>query len=322
MPPEVEEPREGGSHSFVDGEVTIEVPATSANLGPGFDCFGIALDYVDTLTASISDRVEVTVEGEGAGSLPLGDRHLVVRALLHACARVGVEVPGVRLHCVNRIPHSRGMGSSSAAIVGGLALARALLRDSEPLTDDVLLQLANELEGHPDNVAAAIFGGFTISGQDRRTDPVEVWAVPSPVAAGISAVVFIPPTPLSTKLARGLLPETVPHGEAAANAGRSALLVAALAQAPDQLFRGTEDFLHQAYRASAMPDSATLVGKLRAAGVPAIVSGAGPTVLAFTAPGLREPEDLLAECPEGWRSLHLGVGGRGVRQVSGSNRSE
>lgn len=314
----VEEARPGPRPRFVEGQVTVEVPATSANLGPGFDCFGIALDHVDTLTASIADQIEVTVEGEGAGKLPLGDRHLVVRSMLHALAKVGVNLPGVRLHCVNRIPHSRGMGSSSAAIVGGLALARALLREPHQLTDEVLLELANELEGHPDNVAAAIFGGFTISGQDLRTDPVEVWAVRAPVAADVSAVVFIPPTPVSTKVARGLLPDTVSHRDAAANAGRAALLVAALAQAPDQLFRATEDFLHQAYRASAMPGSAELMHTLRARRVPAIVSGAGPTVLAFAAPGLPKPADLLAACPEGWRALHLGVGGAGVRQVAPS----
>lgn len=317
MPPEVQEPPKRAGGPFVDGEVTVEVPATSANLGPGFDCFGLALDYTDTLTASIADAIDVTIEGEGAGQLPLGDRHLVVRSMLHAFAKVGVEVPGVRLRCVNRIPHSRGMGSSSAAIVGGLALARALLREPA-VSDDMLLEWANELEGHPDNVAAAIFGGFTISGQDRLTDPAEVWAVRSPVAADLTAVVFIPPTAVSTKVARGLLPDTVTHRDAAANAGRAALLVAALAQAPDQLLRGTEDFLHQTYRAHAMPESAELMRTLRAQGVPAIVSGAGPTVLAFAAPGLREPADLLAACPEGWRALHLRVGGAGVRQVAAS----
>ena len=315
--PQVTEPRADRTSPFVDGEVAVQVPATSANLGPGFDCLGLALDYVDTLTASIGEGIEVTVEGEGAGKLPGGDRHLVVRAMLRAFAEVGVEAPGIRLHCVNRIPHSRGMGSSSAAIVGGVALARALLREST-LSDQALLALANELEGHPDNVAPAIFGGFTISGQDLRSDPVDVWAVRSPVAAEISAVVFIPPTAVSTKTARGLLPDTVPHGDAAANAGRAALLVAAFSHAPDQLFRATEDFLHQGYRASAMPESAALMHRLRADGVPAIISGAGPTVLAFTAPGLRGSEELVATCPAQWRALHLRVGGPGVRQLADS----
>lgn len=299
---------------FVDGEVTVEVPATSANLGPGFDSLGVSLGYVDTLTASIADEIIVTVEGEGEGRLPVGDRHLVVRSMMAAFARVGVQPPGVRLHCVNRIPHSRGMGSSSAAIVGGLALARALVRDRAALTDQVLLELANELEGHPDNVAPAIFGGFTISGQVHRAEGVHVWAVPSPISPDVSAVVFIPPTAVSTKAARGLLPDSVPHADAAANSGRAALLVAALNGAPDYLHRATEDFLHQSYRASAMPDSYALMQNLRADGVPAIISGAGPTVLAFVAPGLREADSLLAECPTGWRALHLPVGGDGVRE--------
>lgn len=301
---------------FRDGEVTVEVPATSANLGPGFDSLGVSLGYFDTLTASISDSIEVSVEGEGEGRLPTGDRHLVVRSILAAFARAGVGAPGVRLHCVNRIPHSRGMGSSSAAIVAGLALGRALLVDREPLTDHVLLELANEIEGHPDNVAPAIFGGFTISGQVQRGDGPHVWAVPSPINPQISAVVFIPPTSVSTKTARGLLPESVPHSDAAANSGRAALLVAALNNAPEYLHRATEDFLHQSYRSSAMPDSYALMQQLRADGVPAIISGAGPTVLAFTAPGLRSAESLMVECPVDWQALHLEVGGSGVREIA------
>lgn len=299
---------------FVDGDVTVEVPATSANLGPGFDSLGLALDYFDTLTASVVERTEVTVDGEGAGRLPLGERHLVVRSMRRAFEHVGVKASGVRLHCVNRIPHSRGMGSSSAAIVGGLAIARALLRDQERLSNEVLLALANEIEGHPDNVAPAILGGFIISGQDKRNGAHDVWAVRSPLNPDLSAVVFIPPTPLSTKTARGLLPDSVPHGDAAANAGRAALLIAALSTAPEYLHRATEDFLHQDYRASAMPDSAQLMRRLRAGGVPAIISGAGPTVLAFTGPGLLDADALIAECPQAWRALHLGVRGHGVRE--------
>ncbi|HWU33487.1 MAG TPA: homoserine kinase [Marmoricola sp.] len=304
-----EEPRRGNTSPFVEGAVTIEVPATSANLGPGFDSLGLALDYFDTLTASIAEGISVVVEGEGEGRLPSGARHLVVRSMMRAFEHIGVDVPGVQLQCVNRIPHSRGMGSSSAAIVGGLALARALLRDSSSIGDDVMLMLANEIEGHPDNVAPAIFGGFTISGQDED----DVWAIRSPINSDLSAVVFIPPTPLSTKTARGLLPDSVPHKDASANAGRAALLVAALATEPAYLLRATEDFLHQNYRASAMPESAQLMQRLRDAGVPAIISGAGPTVLAFTAPGLRDADSLIEDCPAGWRALHLGIGGSGVR---------
>jgi len=300
---------------FIDGEVVVDVPATSANLGPGFDALGLALDYVDTLRASIGERFKVTVEGEGEGRLPHGDRHLVVRAMQRAFEHVGVEAPGVRLHCVNRIPHSRGMGSSSAAIVGGLALARGLLRDRSALDNDVLFALANELEGHPDNVAPAIFGGFTISGQDKRVEPADVWVLQADLDPQLSAVVFIPPNPLSTKTARRLLPAKVPHGEAAANAGRAALLVAALQGNPQHLLRATEDFLHQDYRASAMPESADLMKHLRAMGVPAFISGAGPTVLALVGSGLPEVAHVLGRCPEGWRALALGIGGEGVRVV-------
>ncbi|MGN6161070.1 MAG: homoserine kinase [Marmoricola sp.] len=299
---------------FVDGEVTVEVPATSANLGPGFDSLGLALGYVDTLTASVADDITVTVEGEGEGHLPMGDRHLVVRSMIAAFAHAGVDLPGVRLHCVNRIPHSRGMGSSSAAIVGGLALARALLRDRQLLTDDVLLALANRIEGHPDNVAPALLGGFTISGQTQGAADIDVWAVAAPLSPEIGAVVFIPPSPVSTKAARGLLPDSVPHADAAANAGRAALLVAALGGNYDYLHRATEDFLHQSYRSTAMPDSFALLERLRDDGVPAIISGAGPTVLAFTAPGLRAADALIPECPPGWRAMALEVGGNGVRE--------
>lgn len=296
---------------FVPGPVTVEVPATSANLGPGFDCFGLALDLHDTLTAEVVDTgLTVEIVGEGADSLPRDESHLVVRSMAAAFAAAGVETPGLRLRCENVIPQARGLGSSSAAIVGGLALARALLEDGTAvLPDTVLLTLATRIEGHPDNVAPALFGGFVISGQDAE----DVWADQARIAPEVAAVAFVPPGGVSTEAARGLLPAEVAHAAAAANTGRAALLVAALADAPQRLLRATEDFLHQEYRAPAMPESLALVHALRAEGLAAVVSGAGPTVLVLTTD---EPAGLVARCPEGWTSYALAVDHAGVRTVT------
>jgi homoserine kinase len=294
---------------FNAGPVTVAVPATSANLGPGFDCLGLALDLHDRLTGEVVDAgLEVEVVGEGAESLPRDERHLVVRSMRAAFKVLGVEPPGLRLRFENSIPQSRGLGSSSAAIVGGLALARALVSDGGRFDDHSLLFLANQIEGHPDNVAPAVVGGFVVSGQTQD----EVWAISAPIASAIAAVAFVPPTGVSTEAARGLLPEQVPHAVAAANTGRAAVLVAALAGAPDQLLRGTEDFLHQEYRSSAMPESFALVTALRAEGLAAFISGAGPTVLVLTADGA----DLSGRCPQGWTCHPLGVDHEGVRVVT------
>jgi homoserine kinase len=300
--------------SFVAGEVRVAVPATSANLGPGFDSLGLALGLHDELTASVLDEgLEVEVEGEGAGTLALDETHLVVRSMWAGFGAMGVAPPGIRLQCRNVIPHARGLGSSSAAIVGGLGLARALVDDGPSrLPDDALVSLAADLEGHPDNVAPAALGGFVVSGrEDDRW-----YAVPAPVDSRVRTVVFVPPHPLSTELARGLLPDTVPHADAAADAGRTALLVAALGGAPEHLLAATRDYLHQAYRRPAMPDSLALVDSLRSDGVPAVVSGAGPTVLVFVAdgvPALPAADDLGARCPDGWTVLTLDVDRLGVR---------
>jgi homoserine kinase len=292
--------------------VRVVVPATSANLGPGYDALGLALDLHDELTAEVTDGdLEVTVEGEGAGTLALDETHLVVRSMWAGFAAMGVTPPGVRLRCRNAIPHARGLGSSSAAIVGGLALARALVADGDSkLPDAELVALAADLEGHPDNVAPAALGGFTIAGREG-----ERWyAVRAPVDPRVRVVVFVPPFSLSTELARGLIPETVPHADAAADAGRAALLVAALAGAPEHLLTATRDYLHQSYRRPAMPDSLALVDQLRADGVAAVVSGAGPTVLAFVTDG-PDVADVADRCPEGWTARGLDVDGDGVRVV-------
>jgi homoserine kinase len=297
---------------FVEGPVRVSVPATSANLGPGFDSLGLALDLRDRLEAEVLPAgLVVEVQGAGAHDVPLDETHLVVRAMRAGFAAMGGQPAGLRLSCTNVIPHARGLGSSSAAIVGGLALARGLVVDGEAtFGDDAMFDLAATIEGHPDNVAPALYGGFAISGHEAG----EFYAVGSPVDPQVGVVVFVPPTGVSTELARGLLPPTVPHADAAADAGRTALLVAALAGRPEQLWRGTRDYLHQDYRRAAMPESLALVDRLRAAGVPAVVSGAGPTVLAFCGwPDATSAEALLAQTPEGWAAHPLAVDHAGVR---------
>jgi homoserine kinase len=287
--------------TYVQGPVSVSVPATSANLGPGFDSLGLALSMRDELTAEVTaGGLEVEVSGAGAQDVPRDETHLVVRAMRAAFDLMGAQPPGLRLSCTNVVPHARGLGSSSAAIVAGVVLARGLVAGGALLADDqALFGLAARLEGHPDNVAPAFFGGFAISGRD---DDGEFYSVGSPVDPRVQTIVFVPPTPVSTEVARGLLPTAVPHADAAADAGRAALLVAALAGQPEHLLRATRDHLHQEYRRPAMPASLDLVDQLRADGVPAVVSGAGPTVLAFT--DARGAAALLGRCPDGW-AVHL-----------------
>ena len=296
--------------AFAEGTARVTVPATSANLGPGFDSLGLALDLRDELAGEVTGSgLDVEVRGVCADDVPRDESHLVVRAMRAAFAAMEVSPPGLRLSCDNVIPHGRGLGSSAAAIVGGAALARALVVDGETLLDDdALFRLAARIEGHPDNVAPALLGGFVISGREGAN----FFALPSTVDSRISVVVFVPPDPVSTEVARGLLPDQVPHADAAADAGRTALLVAALAQRPEHLFLATRDFLHQDFRRAAMPDSLALVDRLRADGVAATVSGAGPTVLAFTA-GRHSATDLCERCPPSWECQHLQIDRVGVR---------
>lgn len=302
--------------TFVNGSVSVAVPATSANLGPGFDCLGLALDLCDRLTAEVAEAgvLEIEIIGEGAETLPRDERHLVVRSMRRAFERAGVDQPGLRLRFENAIPQSRGLGSSSAAIVGGLALARALLADGSALDDSDLLDLANRIEGHPDNVAPALLGGFVVCGQDADR---AVWSVQPALDPAVRAVAFVPPDGVSTEAARGLLPAEIGHADAAANSGRTALLVAALAGETDQLLRATEDRLHQVFRASAMPASYELVTRLRADGHAAVISGAGPTVLVLTvAQAAADLDALLARTPAGWVGAVREVDRTGVRVVT------
>jgi homoserine kinase len=260
----------------------VRVPATSANLGPGFDALGLALGLYDDVVAQVSDDpgIRVDVHGEGADSVPRDHRHLVAKSMLRGFDALGGRPRGLDLVCANRIPHGRGLGSSAAAIVSGLLLARALVVGGEDrLPDAELLELAVALEGHPDNVAACLYGGVVVA-WTRSTGGTDVLRLrPAP---GIVPVVCVPSTAVATKKARALLPETVPHADAAFNAARAALLVPALTSRPDLLLEATDDRLHQQYRRPAYPRTGDLVAKLRAAGIAATVSGAGPTVLALT----------------------------------------
>ncbi|RSN14216.1 homoserine kinase [Nonomuraea sp. WAC 01424] len=280
--------------------VRIRVPATSANLGPGFDALGLALTLYDDVEATLTAEpgVRVSVEGDLAGAVDLGEGHLVIRAMREAYARMGAPQPeGIRLRCVNRIPHARGLGSSSAAVCAGILAARAL--SDADLSDDDVFALATEMEGHPDNVAPCLAGGLTVAWTDHAGVPRMVKLAPD---ERVRPVAVVPSTRLSTETARGLLPKDVPHKDASFNAGRAALLIAALTSRPepDLLLAATEDRLHQPYRAPAMPESAHLVERLRAVGVPAVVSGAGPTVLAFSSP---DTQDLIA--PEVGNDWHI-----------------
>lgn len=296
------------SVDFSTAPVSARIPATSANLGPGFDALGLALSMFDELTARVTNSgLYVEIAGEGA-QLPTDESHLVVRAMRAAFARLGGQPPGLALRCVNRIPHGRGLGSSAAAIVAGLVLARALVVEGPArLHDDELLALATELEGHPDNVAACLYGGLTIA----WSDATGVRAVRLDVDRSVSPVALVPPFEASTELARGLLPASVPHADAAFAAGRSALLVAALTGRPDLLLPATDDRLHQGYRSPAMPDSATLVAELRRAGLAAVVSGAGPTVLVLRSND-SEADAVQALVPQGWEVHWLPISSSGA----------
>lgn len=279
--------------------VRVRVPATSANLGPGFDALGVALALHDDVEVRAlgSPEVVVDVVGEGAGQVPTGEDHLVVRALRHALDHAGAPQTGLHLTCRNRVPHGRGLGSSAAAVVAGILAARALVAEPESLDDDVALALATELEGHPDNAAPALLGGATVAWSEPARDgaPGPVRATGLAVHPSVAPVAVVPPGHLSTARARGVLPAQVPHADAAFQAGRAALLVEALGRRPDLLLAATEDRLHQGYRRPVMPESLALVDALRARGVPAVVSGAGPTVLALARSAATAPDGVPVE---------------------------
>ncbi|MBA3265149.1 MAG: homoserine kinase [Nocardioidaceae bacterium] len=298
---------------FVAGNVTVRAPATSANLGPGFDSLGLSLELYDEVQASVaSSAVPVEISGEGQDILPRDERHLVLRAMRATFDFLRAPQPGLQVKCRNFVPQARGLGSSSAAIVAGLRLAEGLV-DGASLSAAEALELAIELEGHPDNVAACLFGQLTVAWVAEGGESGTAGAVSLAVNPLVRPVLFIPPDPMPTEASRRLLPETVGHGEAARNSGRAALLVAALTMHPDKLFVATEDRLHQEFRRSAMPESLHLVDQLRAVGEAAVLSGAGPTVLALSTAA--KPIDLSGWCPAGWGVAELAVDLRGAHLV-------
>ena len=275
----------------------VSVPASSANIGPGFDSFGLALELRDRYAAQVLDEpnFDVDVSGEGASEVKKDAKNLVIKSMLR-----------------------RGLGSSASAIVGGLTLARSLVLTGEQyMSDDDLITLATELEGHPDNVAAAFYGGATIAwieksvGADGVSSEVGK-AVSLKVDDRIKALLLIPDNQLATAKARKLLPETIPHQDAVLNSSRSALLVHALAERPDLLFTATEDLLHQNYRESAMPKTIALVEKLRGAGLAAVVSGAGPSVMVLYSNSEDEIDQVAALAP-GFNALKLEIAKTGAQ---------
>ena len=309
--PVVREPAR--AHEVAPGRsVVVRVPATSANLGPGFDTLGLALSVYDEIvvTSLPVGELEIEVEGEGAQFVPRDGSNLIVRTIAYAFEALGRRMPGLRIAARNVIPHGRGMGSSGAAVVSGLLAAKGLLEGIVDVGDETLLRLATELEGHPDNVAPALFGGLTIAWMDED-GPEHKKLI---VHRGVAPLVLVPEFTMSTEVARSLQPLQVPREDAIFNVSRSALLIAALMQSPELLHAATADKLHQNYRAQAMPETDRLVRALRDAGFAAVVSGAGPSVLVLAdGPGQRLEAAAIAGsvCDTPWEALMLAVDVKG-----------
>jgi homoserine kinase len=363
--------------SWAQSPAVVRVPATSANLGPGFDAFGLALAMYDQVEARVTGGgLAVTVRGEGEETATAGERHLVVRAMRAAFGAMGGQPDGIALRCTNVIPHGRGLGSSAAAVVAGILAARALVADgADRLPGAGVLRLAVELEGHPDNVAACLAGGLTVAwrpqmagagaagagmagagmagngvagaagagaglvpgadvvpanggqaddgpaGGEPAGGPVRLLRLD--VLGAVTAVACVAPIAMATHEARLALPASVPHADAAANAARSALLLAALTSDPAVLFDATEDYLHQRYRSAAMPQTADLLARLRRAGVAAVVSGSGPSILALglagEQPGLAVVDSIARETGIAWRVTPLKVDRQGATVQPGGN---
>ena len=298
---------------------TAEVPASSANLGPGFDSMGLAVSLYDEIVVETTDfGLNVEVEGEGAGQVPLDGSHLVVRAIERGLSENGLSAPGLVVRCRNNIPHSRGLGSSAAAVVGGLAAANGLAAqiDSPTMSTDRLVQVSSEFEGHPDNAAAAVLGGAVVAWTEGHGAEARYAAASIRVHPDITVFTAIPQERSSTAETRVLLPDQVAHTDARFNLSRAALLVVALTERPDLLMAATEDVLHQPQRAAAMPASAEYLAVLRRCGVSAVLSGAGPAVLALsTEPEL--PEEAVRYGNENGFAVGRRSIGQGVTWTSG-----
>ena len=290
--------------------VEVRVPASSANLGPGFDSVGLALGLWDSCVATVTDEpgLRIEVEGEGAADVPRDATHLVHRSMVRAWDELGVEAPaGLHLRCRNEVPHGRGLGSSATAIVTGIVAAQGLHDVSRGADKGLDLAFANtlaaRLEGHPDNSSASVHGGLTLSwsdGEDDGTHTVRLALHPD-----VRVRVLVPATQLSTAKARSVLPSHVRHGDAALNSARAALLVQALTAHPEHLLAGTREWLHQEARRESFGGSMELVDRLREAGHAAVISGAGPSVLVLTTADRAAAVAPLVD--SAWRVLDPGV---------------
>lgn len=309
----------------VGAAVRVRAPASSANLGPGFDSIGLALGVWDELDFVVTEApgLVIDVAGSGAEGVPRDESHLVYRSFVRALRELAFAVPaGLRMATRNAVPHGRGMGSSATAIVAGVAAAYGIVARGEhrPPGDEIAIdlaavnRLASELEGHPDNASATVYGGMTLSWNDDATE--ETVTIGLPLHPDITAVVFVPETTLATHTARALLPERVPLRDAALNSARAGLLVEAATRRPELLVAATRDWLHQEARRPSYAASMALVDHLRAAGHAATISGAGPSVLALTT--LERSASVMA--PDGdaaWRRLEPGIPRAGVVVTAG-----
>jgi homoserine kinase len=302
--------------SLVDGSsVRVRVPASSANIGPGFDSIGLALgiwdEYVVTVTAEPALSIEV--EGEGAGELPCDERHLVHRSMLRAWEQLRVQPPaGLHLACRNAVPQGRGLGSSATSIVAAIVAAQGLCDiatgragANNSFDRTFTNNLATALEGHPDNASASVFGGMTLSWSDD-VDPGQIHSVQLEVAEDVIPLVFLPATQLPTATARAVLPDQIPHDIAAKNSARVGLLVEAVTRRPELLHAATREWLHQEQRRASFPDSMSLLDALRGKGHAAVISGAGPSVLVLTTVAQIEDARALAD-QSVWRVLEPGM---------------
>jgi homoserine kinase len=296
--------------SKISGAVRVVVPASSANLGSGFDTAGLALSLYDEIEASFTDKpgVQVDVDGEGRNSLPRDENNLIASVMLKTFAILSVPVNGLYLRCINRIPHGRGLGSSAAAISAAVVAARALAgTQGTRMDDEGALELASSIEGHPDNVAACIYGGFTISWID---DQSLARAVKVKVHPSIIPVVMIPKFEVDTEQARALLPSHVPYRDATFNLARSALLVQAISEDPDYLWEATSDRLHQEYRRPSMQSASALVSSLRNKKHAAFISGSGPAVCVLT--NSENIEEVISLAPEDFEPQQLTIAAQGA----------
>lgn len=289
---------------------TVTVPGSSANLGPGFDTLGLAVEMYDTIEVTVtSGGLDIEIHGEGEDDLPRDASHLVVKAIHSALSAADAVAPGLRVVCHNTIPQSRGLGSSAAAAVSGVLAGNALA--GSPLDTERIVQLASAFEGHPDNAGASVLGGAVVSWTeipvDGRSQPV-YRAVNIPVDPAIRATALVPNFHASTDAVRRVLPSHVTHTDARFNVSRTAVMTAALSSHPELLWEGTRDRLHQPYRADVLPVTAEWVNRLRNRGYAAFLSGAGPTCLVLST----EPvaPELLDEARDAGLVVHeLAVAG-------------